>query len=123
METLTRSNSKIKSAELGPLGPICQAIAALVVAELRPILEGTVADGLVDRRTCRYSKRWWDRNAGRTFGVSKDGRRLVAKRADVDAAFERQAKLAPKEPVRSPRDAAEAELEEAGIKLWDQVLP
>jgi hypothetical protein len=118
MRTVTRTNSKIKCAELGPLVPFAQAIAAMVVDEIRPLLEGRVGDEWYTRETCPYSKRWWDRNAGKTFDVYKDGRQNKGKKPAVDLAFERDAKLAPKAATSiESLDEDEAELARAGIRL------
>jgi len=104
--------------DLGALAPLVDAIASRVVEQLRPLFEGKAADDIVDRKTCPYSKRWWDANVGRTFDAGKDGRRLVAKRAAVDAAFERQQKFSPRvAPAAEPKDEDEADLARAGIRL------
>jgi hypothetical protein len=105
-------NSKLIENALTPLAKL---IARELAAEILPLL--SPADDIVSRKTCRYSKRWWDRNAGVTFPVFMNGREKVGKRANIDAAFEREAKLAPKAQPVAPRDEEEAELEAAGIHL------
>jgi hypothetical protein len=105
--------------DLGALAPFVDAIASRVADLLRPQFEGRGNDDeFVDRKTCSHSKRWWDRNVGVAFEVFKDGRTNKAKRKAVDAAFERQSKLAPK-PMPAPRadDAELEELEAAGLRL------
>jgi hypothetical protein len=102
--------------DLGLLGPIVAAIVAGVTAELRPVLEGQSGDVFTDRKSSGKPKRWWDRNAGRTFDIYRNGNRNCAKKADVDRAFELEAKLAPK-PGRAPRDEDEVELLRVGIRL------
>ena len=99
---------------LGPFEPVVEAIVERVVERLRPLL-GVRPDDFVNRKSCRYSKRWWDRNADRTFPTFVDGRRKVAKAADVNRAFERQQKVEPKSA--EPIDEVEADLIRAGIRL------
>jgi hypothetical protein len=115
----TRAACKL-IAELGPLAPYIEGFADLVAERVHALGGQCADDDLVDRKSCPYSKRWWDANVGRTFEARKDGRRLVARRGEVDAAFARLAKFAPKsktEPTPEPTDPDEAELVAAGIKL------
>lgn len=101
---------------LDALAPLAKLIAKELAEELKPLLRDGRPE-FVERKTCPFSKRWWDRNAGKTFPVSRDGRRLIAKRDDVDRAFERQAKLAPMGVIETDLDDGELELVRAGIRL------
>src|SRR5690349_11606425 len=85
--------------DFGVFGPLIDAIAARVVAHVRALLDAKSEHDMIDRKSCPYSKRWWDVNAGRTFTIFRDGRRRVAKRIDVQQAFESGGELAPRVPA------------------------
>jgi hypothetical protein len=95
-------------------------LARYIAEEIRTQLANREpdTDRLVDRETAGVSKRWWDREHGRSFPCIRDGRRIVAKRSDVMAALERSRRFAPAAVAAGePRDADEAALARAGIRL------
>jgi hypothetical protein len=97
---------------------IIALIADAVAEKLRPMLAADRPSDFIDRKTCPCSKRWWDRSRGKLFPTFRDGRRLVAKRADVIAALERETRFTPKpEPLPAPKDEDEALLAAAGVRL------
>jgi hypothetical protein len=113
--TSSNSNSNI---DLGYFAPLVRTLASLLADELRPMLAGQREDEVVDRKTAGVSKRFWDREKGRAFPIFRDGRRYVAKRADVMKALEKQARFEPmSQPAPEPKDPDERELVAAGIKL------
>ena len=80
-----------------------------------------VPNELCDRKTAPVSKRAWDAFAGKAngFAAFKDGRRTVAKRANVIAWLEKTRQLTPAaaEAAELILDEDEAALQQAGIKL------
>jgi hypothetical protein len=94
---------------------LAKLIARALAAEIKPLLQ--VDDNeLVDRKSCGISKRQWDQMvATGELSVMKDGRRYVARRADVLRALERRRVI--REPERAPLNKEESELEAAGIRL------
>jgi hypothetical protein len=94
---------------------LANLLAELLADKLRTPTESD--DDLIDRATCPYSKRWWDAHVGRAFEARRDGRKFVARRGDVEAAWRRQAKTVTKAPKTAPSDSETAELEAAGIHL------
>src|SRR5689334_5090402 len=90
-----------------PLREAARIFAKLVAEELRPLLaeRSPQSDRLVSRETAGVSKRWWDREHGRSFPCIRDGRRIVAKRSDVMAALERSRRFTPTVVTKDePRD-------------------
>lgn len=98
------------------LDALLDALADRVAAKLRAELHRDTGAELVDRESCGISKRAWDRAAGKRggFPAYKDGRKLVAKRADVLAWIERTQRFDRDEPA-APTDETEDEDEDARI--------
>jgi hypothetical protein len=112
---MSRASSVDQSAIATLLSAFAKAIAPEVAREVAKHLaaEGR-GDCLVDRKTAPISKRAWDRYAGKLdgFAAYRDGRRVVAKRADVLAWLERARAIAP-----HALDEDEAALVAAGVRL------
>lgn len=105
---------------------LARALAPELARELARQGPTQRADELVDRKSAPISKRAWDANAGREggFAAFRDGRRVVAKRADVLAWLEKARRIIPvaaaaAEPEPEPEDEDEDEraLRHAGLRL------
>lgn len=102
-------------------GILIRALASELARELsKHMAANSHADELCDRKSAPISKRAWDVNAGKPggFPAFRDGRRVIAKRADVIAWLERERRVRPTVAADAePLDADERALQAAGIRL------